>query len=691
MSPRPFLLGDWRVEPSLNQLTRGSSSVHVTPKVMEVLVLLAARDGDAVSREDLLDSVWSDVSVNEEVLTRAIADLRKALDDDARSPRYIATIPKRGYRVVAPVSSGDGKGEVANRTRASLAWPGLAAVLIVAGLVSFPFRDVSRSSPVPLETVPLTSLPGREILPAPSPDGRLVAFVWQGPNEDNWDVYLKAVSSETVLRLTHDPAVDASPVWSSDGRRVAFVRYRDGEPCRILEVVAGPTPDAAEREIGSCGESQNPDLASDRQGRFLAFSDRDASSESFGIYLLERETGTRRKLVAPDGLHWGDKDPAFSPDGQWVSFTRSVSMNTQDVFRVRVEGGTPERLTFDGREVRRSAFTPDGKAVVVSSARNGRLALWRVPLGGDAPEWLSFSGGSPRSPCFGPSGELIFEDRAGDTDIAILGIGGESAERADSVARSTREESEPSLSPDGAELAFVSTRSGFSEIWRIDVSGTDAPLRLTAFGGPHVGSPRWSADGARIAFDARPEGHADVYWVSASGSAPLHRVTSDPSNELAPSFSRDGRHVFFGSDRTGAWQIWRAPVDGTSAPECVTRDGGYVGRPSADARSLYFTKFDRPGLFRLELDSGEESEVAGTEGLTDASLWDLLRDDLVFVTFESMTGRLLRRNVATGELSELASIDARPGGGLTFDESLQTVLFTRVVRTESDLVLARVP
>jgi hypothetical protein len=56
-----------------------------------------------------------------------------------------------------------------------------------------------------------------------------------------------------------------------------------------------------------------------------------------------------------------------------------------------------------------------------------------------------------------------------------------------------------------------------------------------------------------------------------------------------------------------------------------------------------------------------------------------------------MTGRLLRRNVATGELSELTAIDARPGGGLTFDESRQAVLFTRVVRTESDLVLARVP
>jgi Tol biopolymer transport system component/DNA-binding winged helix-turn-helix (wHTH) protein len=691
MSPRPFLLGDFRVEPSLNQLSRGSTSSRVTPKAMEVLVVLAASEGDAVTREELLDSVWSDVTVNEEVLTRAVADLRKVLDDDARRPRYIETIPKRGYRLVAPVTFVDR--EPAPRSpRRSMFWPAIASALAALGLVALGLRDPV-SSPLllqSLEAEPLTSLPGREVLPALSPDGTRVAFSWQGASADNWDVYVKDVGSESMVRLTVDPAVDAAAVWSSDGRRVAFARYREGEACRILEIDAARADAGVEREIGSCGASQNPDLASDPSGALLAFSDRDAPDESFGIYLLERETGKRRKLVAPDGQHWGDKDPVFSSDGKWIAFTRSVSMNTQDVYRVPVEGGPAERVTFDGREIRRSSFTVDGKAIVVSSARNGHLALWRVPLDGGEPEWLSYAGSSLRSPSIGRGGELVFEDRSGDSDIASVALGTE-GEPAGTLVRSTREESEPALSPDGIELAFVSTRSGSPEIWKYDLSSEgEAPVRLTGFGGPHVSSPRWSGDGTRIAFDARPDGHADVYWISASAPEKPRRVTSDPSNDLAPSFSHDRRHLFFGSDRSGAWQIWKASVEGDSAPECVTRNGGYVSRSSSDGRSLYFTKFDRAGLFRLDLSTGDEVAVEGADGWIDASLWDLVGDELVFTSRDSMTVRVLVRNLSTGDEAEIATVDARPGGGLAFHPGRDLLLFTRVVRAESDLFLARV-
>ena len=87
MSPPAFLLGEWRVEPSLNQITRlarGSAPQRITPKAMEVLVVLTSREGQLVTRDEILASVWSDVHVQEEVLTRAIADLRKALDDDRK-------------------------------------------------------------------------------------------------------------------------------------------------------------------------------------------------------------------------------------------------------------------------------------------------------------------------------------------------------------------------------------------------------------------------------------------------------------------------------------------------------------------------------------------------------------------------------------------------------------------------------
>ena len=98
-----FTVGDWLVVPSLNRLSRGGESVPIELKLMEVLVHLAERQGELVSKRDLIDDVWKVEIVSDGTLTRAIALLRKALGDDARHPRFIETIPKRGYRFIAPV------------------------------------------------------------------------------------------------------------------------------------------------------------------------------------------------------------------------------------------------------------------------------------------------------------------------------------------------------------------------------------------------------------------------------------------------------------------------------------------------------------------------------------------------------------------------------------------------------------
>jgi DNA-binding winged helix-turn-helix (wHTH) protein len=99
----PFLVGDWVVEPSLNRLSRDSQETHVAPKAMDLLVYLAAHAGDVLSRETIIDAVWSETFVGENVLRRQIAALRSALGDDAANPTYIENIRKRGYRLIARV------------------------------------------------------------------------------------------------------------------------------------------------------------------------------------------------------------------------------------------------------------------------------------------------------------------------------------------------------------------------------------------------------------------------------------------------------------------------------------------------------------------------------------------------------------------------------------------------------------
>jgi hypothetical protein len=115
-----------------------------------------------------------------------------------------------------------------------------------------------------------------------------------------------------------------------------------------------------------------------------------------------------------------------------------------------------------------------------------------------------------------------------------------------------------------------------------------------------------------------------------------------------------------------------------------------VGRVSKD-RTLYFSKFDSPGLHRLDLKSGVETKVEGTELLADGLAWTLDENGILFLGFEAMEVRLFRLDLSSKALSSLGPIDADPTGGLAYDPARKRLLFTRVVRSESDLVIARLP
>jgi DNA-binding winged helix-turn-helix (wHTH) protein/WD40 repeat protein len=99
----PFLVGEWLVEPTLNRLTRGGDSVQLESKAIDVLLCLVAHAGQVVSKDTLFDTVWQTEFVSDSTLTSRIGELRNALGDDAQSPRYIETIRKRGYRLIADV------------------------------------------------------------------------------------------------------------------------------------------------------------------------------------------------------------------------------------------------------------------------------------------------------------------------------------------------------------------------------------------------------------------------------------------------------------------------------------------------------------------------------------------------------------------------------------------------------------
>jgi len=690
----PFNLGDWLVEPNLNRLVRDGKSTRVTPKAMELLVELAARPGEVVTREALLEKIGSDTHGGEEVLTRVVSDLRSALDDDRHPPIYVETIPNMGYRLIAavsPAATSEGASpatteKVAGATRMLLVAVAMIAVVWTAWMVinrggEDPSSVVASGSlssdpAAPPAARQLTDLPGFESHADVSPDGKQVAFSRAPQGSSEIRIWTIEIDSGEVAQLTDTEGNDVGATWSPDGLRLIFGRYV-GRECTIIErtLEAG-----LERELGSCGANATGDFDWSPDGEWVAFSDRESEEEPFSIFLLNLTSGERRKLIAPEGQSWGDSDPSFSPDGRQVAFTRSVSTETQDVWRIPVEGGTPVAVTQEGRSVRGHAWEPEGDAIIVSSRRSGSRGLWRFPLDGGAARWLPLDHDHAWRPSLAASGPLVFEDRMRQSSVIRVVLEGDEPQKI--MMNSVSEVLDPQYSPDGTQVAFVSNRSGYFEIWLYVRGGQ--PVQRTGIAGSFSSNPRWSPDGKLLVFDSRTDGQADIYLLDMTdAAAEPQRLTHGPTDDLAPSFSADGSSIYFGSNHDGIWNIWSMDVAG-GEPTQVTQNGGYVALERSDGSRLYYTKHGANGIFERLASDGSERLVPGSDTLMNHQMWDLADDSLYLVVREGGF-RLVR--IAADDSLELIrkSRTARLASGLTIAPDGSHGLIAGVTMSESDL------
>jgi Tol biopolymer transport system component len=476
---------------------------------------------------------------------------------------------------------------------------------------------------------PLTSYPGAELSPTFSPDASQVAFSWNGPQQDNFDIYVKLVDQSNALRLTRDAAPDGSPAWSPDGRQIAFVRQGS---VFLISPLGGP-----ERKLA---EMQARDIAWTPDSKSLA-----ASCEVEGnirIVLLSTETGKIRYLTSPPERRYsfGDLYLAISPDGLKLAFARFPEGGTAELWLTPMAGGEPRRLTETGPVIFGIAWSSDGQKLVYSDGNpwSAILRQRRVETPSDVrSKRIEGVEEGALEPAIARSIDskverMAYERIVLDTNIWSLDVG-LLPSRPRRIVASTRRDGDPQFSSDGQRLAFASDRSGSRQIWVSDSDGSN-PLQLTTFNSLNPGftnAPRWSPDGRHIAFMAMIDGYRDIYVIPAEGGAP-RRLTTEPSLEGRPSWSQDGRWVYFYSTRTGEQEIWKTPSEGGEAVQ-VTTGGGHESFESPDGKMLYY-QFRDAGL--RSISTNETSPKAGAVLIPGVrqSFWAVGNKGIYFVEFD---------------------------------------------------------
>lgn len=442
-------------------------------------------------------------------------------------------------------------------------------------------------------------------------------------------------------------------------------------------------------------EAVGRQLAWSADGKSLAVADRESENAPFAIFLISLAGGRRTRLTSPPSKTIGDTSPAFSPDGAYFSFLRSPSSGITELWSARADGGRTRQLTSDGRSVTAQAWTPDGRGIVFASDRTGGIRLWWTPRGGGEMHRVPVSGENVSEPAVSRDGRLVaYAESFVDTNLWRIGLTRGAASLPREIASSAQYDTSPAYAPDGGRIAFRSARSGYNEIWTSGPDGTGA-VQLTHFNGPLVGSPCWSPDGRWIALDARAEGQADVYVVDAAGGAP-RRITFEAAEDVTPTWSRDGKWIYFASNRSGSWQVWKAPFD--SGPKVqVTRNGGFYALESPDGRYLYYARSrSLPGLWRVPVAGGAETPVLESLKAGFWGYWAVGREGIYFVDSDSPGGehaRIFHYRLSDGALREVAAIEKPvvPGDpAFALEPGGRSLTYVQVDQSGSDIMLAEI-
>ena len=294
------------------------------------------------------------------------------------------------------------------------------------------------------------------------------------------------------------------------------------------------------------------------------------------------------------------------------------------------------------------------------------------------------------NPSISPKGnQLAYQQVSAKENIWRLNLKDEKHRQGPPVALSLKKGRNwrPHFSPDGNRFAFESSSLGYAEIWACDSDGSNCE-QLTFLRGT-AGAPRWSPDGHYIAFEFRPKDRTEIYLLEIGGSKPRLLPTLSGADNGGPSWSRDGKWIYFYSDRGGEpFQLWKVSVQG-GPPVQITRNGGLFGAESSDGRFLYFCKFEARGIWKMSWQDGKEERVLDQAGGSEWYNWALARNGIYFLQHAKGGAVLNFFDFATGETVPISTSERQNYIGLALAVDGRSILYAENESEDSTIMLVK--
>ena len=664
---------------------------RLTSKGVAVLIELVRHVGTTVTRDHLLDRVWTGRFPTPDVLTQAIKELRRAFADDAKPSQYIETIPKVGYRLIASVLVLDGpEGGIyvesahsldadadraepasppvtaanaasANGQQSAARWwiPAVAIVVVLAALAFFVPR--MRTSPSPEHPTfkatnvrALTSDPGPERRPHISPDGTRIAFGVNDKETNHDRIVVQSVEGSERVHLTvGSNQHEAAPVWSPDGTRIAFERL-DVNYCVMF---VASSLGGAEREVGPCRDYvvNYYDWTPDGKDLITAHN-KDGGDGVLSLMRWELATGQKHFLDYQRRPEDQDLEPRYSPDGRWIAFRRGVAPYSDLYVMDANDGNSVRQVTHVSARIRGYTWANDSQTIVLATNFEGTIGLYAIDIDGGPLQRLGISPAEyPDAARVGNN--VVYEIPRSRNTVAFVPIKEGVAPDPKPLTPSTGSDFNGVLSPTGDRIAFVSDRSGQVQLWLYD-RASEIASPLTNNSNVAVFSPRWSSDGKRIvAVQHSAEGRK---LVELEISTQRQRVLSKPGeNVLFGIYGPDPDTYLIAigtSGRDNQLFLVEHPATPDEKRRALASSVAYADVDMA-TRAVYYTEA-KQGLSRLDLNGGTPTLITSKVNAVTMNGWHIVDGRVWFIGGLGDKPTVLNEfDPATGKEREVARLN----------------------------------